>query len=56
MSKSTHIALPVNVARAARAVLGKLPHDEMHELLSEWDAKAVGVTVDQKPEQASTDG
>lgn len=50
---TTHIALPVNVARAARMLLGKMPHDELSELLTTWDAEARGVNIEPKE---GTDG
>ena len=49
----THVAIPINVARAARAVLGKLPHNEIAELLAAWDSEARTVNVDPKE---ATDG
>lgn len=57
MNDPTHLALPMRVARAARMVLGKLPHDELVELLRAWDTDGKTVSLeDPKPELVVDDG
>ena len=51
---TTHIALELKLARVVRAILGKLPHDEVREVLAAYDSSpGVNVTTpapETKPE------